>query len=200
MQHLVTSNSKIKSKIARKTGVLKFCLWSSPGLEAVILPRRRDAQRLSSIGNWQSRSQPTTYGSRRLGLDDFTYYKKTLVLSLASKLPRRRRPPRSGSCSMLDDYTLKVSFLAGFLVVVSFFISWYVRGDPMVRPFHSYICHFLTMLHRFQLDAITTIGFSDPILSYLSALQFYFNGVPMLKEGYEKVICLTPYVPFLVLN
>jgi hypothetical protein len=101
---------------------------------------------------------------------------------------------------MFDDYTSKESFLAGFLVIVSLFISWYVRGDPTVRPFPSYTqgppkWHSLTMSHRFQLDAVTTIGFSDPILSYLSALQFYFNGVPMLKEGYEKVIWLTPYVP-----
>jgi cytochrome P450 len=68
---------------------------------------------------------------------------------------------------MPDDYTSKVSFLAGFFVVVSLFISWYTSGDPM-------------------LDAIPTIGFSDPILSYLSSLKFYFNGMPMLKEGYEK--------------
>jgi hypothetical protein len=40
------------------------------------------------------------------------------------------------------------------------------------------------------LDAIPTIGFSDPILSYLSALQFFFKSVSMLKEGYEKVTCL----------
>ena len=40
-----------------------------------------------------------------------------------------------------------------------------------------------------QLDAIPTVGFSDPILSYISALQFHFDGVRMLKEGYEKVIC-----------
>ena len=92
---------------------------------------------------------------------------------------------------MLDDYTPEVPFLAGLLVVVSLFISRYVKGDPMVRPFSSYICHFLTMIHRIQIDAITTIGFSDPILSYLSALKFYFNGIPMLKEGYEKVIYLT---------
>ncbi|KAI0280023.1 hypothetical protein BGY98DRAFT_377037 [Russula aff. rugulosa BPL654] len=72
---------------------------------------------------------------------------------------------------MLDDYISTVSFLAGFFVVVSLFISWYARGDPMF-------------------DAIPTIGFSDPILSYLSSLQFYYNGIPMLKEGYEKVICL----------
>ena len=98
---------------------------------------------------------------------------------------------------MLDDYTSKVSFLAGCLVVASLFISWYLKGDPMVRPFCSYIYHFLTTLRHFQLDAIPTVGFSDPILSYLSALQFYFNGVPMLKEGYEKVIS---YVPFSYYN
>jgi hypothetical protein len=41
------------------------------------------------------------------------------------------------SCNMLDDFTLKVSPLAGFLVVVSLFVSGYfgLRGDPMVRPF-----------------------------------------------------------------
>ena len=103
------------------------------------------------------------------------------------------------SHSMLDDYTSTVSFLAGFFVVVSLFISWYAKGDPMVRQFPSYLSHSLTILHRFQLDAIPTIGFSDPILSYLSSLQFYYNGIPMLKEGYEKVICLTSCL-FLVLN
>ncbi|KAI0277355.1 hypothetical protein BGY98DRAFT_918365 [Russula aff. rugulosa BPL654] len=42
------------------------------------------------------------------------------------------------------------------------------------------------MLDRFRLDAITTIGFSDPILSYFSVLQFYFDDISMLKEEYEK--------------
>jgi len=37
-----------------------------------------------------------------------------------------------------------------------------------------------------MLDAIPTVGFSDPILSYLSAVQFNFDGVRMLKDGYEK--------------
>ncbi|KAH9169609.1 cytochrome P450 [Lactarius sanguifluus] len=37
-----------------------------------------------------------------------------------------------------------------------------------------------------QLRAIPTVGFSDPILSYLSFLRFNFDGVRMLKEGYEK--------------
>jgi hypothetical protein len=64
----------------------------------------------------------------------------------------------------------------------------------MVRPFPSYILY-MSFLSRFQLDAIPTIGFSDPILSYLSSFRFYFDGVPMLKEGYDKVIFPTPYVP-----
>ncbi|KAH9070836.1 cytochrome P450 [Lactarius deliciosus] len=37
-----------------------------------------------------------------------------------------------------------------------------------------------------QLRAIPTVGFSDPILSYLSFLHFNFDGVRILKEGYEK--------------
>ena len=43
---------------------------------------------------------------------------------------------------------------------------------------------------RFQLNTIPTVGFSDPILSYLSAVQYLFGGHRMLKEGYEKVISL----------
>jgi hypothetical protein len=38
-----------------------------------------------------------------------------------------------------------------------------------------------------QLDAIPTVGFSNPILSYISALRFTLHGIPMLKYGYEKV-------------
>jgi hypothetical protein len=47
-----------------------------------------------------------------------------------------------------------------------------------------------------QLSAIPTMGFSDPILSYFSALQFSFDGVRMLEEGYEKVIFLALYMRF----
>jgi hypothetical protein len=50
----------------------------------------------------------------------------------------------------------------------------------------------------FQLEAIPTVGFSDPILSYLSALQFNFDGVRMLKEGYQKVFFPFLIYPFLV--
>ncbi|KAF8467544.1 cytochrome P450 [Russula ochroleuca] len=67
---------------------------------------------------------------------------------------------------MLDDFILKVSLLAGVVLVVSLFVSWYFR-DPM-------------------LDAIPTVGFSDPILSYLSAVQYIFDSEHMLKDGYEK--------------
>jgi len=37
-----------------------------------------------------------------------------------------------------------------------------------------------------MLDAIPTVGFSDPILSYFSALRFTFDGFRMLMEGYKK--------------
>ncbi|KAI0000312.1 hypothetical protein BJV77DRAFT_382129 [Russula vinacea] len=66
-----------------------------------------------------------------------------------------------------DEYTLKLSFLMGFFVLLSLFVSRYLMRDPM-------------------LDAIPTVGFSDPILSYLSAVRFIFDGVRMLKHGYEK--------------
>ncbi|KAH9993110.1 cytochrome P450 [Russula vinacea] len=66
-----------------------------------------------------------------------------------------------------DEFTLRMSFLMGFFVVFSLFVGRYFRRDPM-------------------LDAIPTVGFSDPILSYFSALQFIFDGVRMLKEGYQK--------------
>ncbi|KAF8504637.1 cytochrome P450 [Russula emetica] len=43
-----------------------------------------------------------------------------------------------------------------------------------------------SMHHPSRLEAIPTVGFSDPILSYFSALRFFFDGVRMLKEGYES--------------
>jgi len=69
---------------------------------------------------------------------------------------------------MLDDeFTLRMSFLMAFFVVLLLFLSWYFSRNPM-------------------LDAIPTVGFPDPILSYFSALQFNFDGVRMLREGYKK--------------
>jgi len=67
---------------------------------------------------------------------------------------------------MVDDSTLRLSFIVASLFVVSLFASLY-RRDPL-------------------LEAIPTVGFSDPILSYFSALRFVFDGLSMLKYGYEK--------------
>ena len=99
---------------------------------------------------------------------------------------------------MLDDYTLNVSFLGAFLVLVPFlFVGWHfcLSIDPAVRALPFLFMLYLNNVTRFQLDAIPTVGFSDPILSYWTAFLFYLDCVPMLEEGYEKVICLTPCVP-----
>ena len=42
-----------------------------------------------------------------------------------------------------------------------------------------------------QVDAIPTVGFSDPVLSYLSALRYSLDGIRMLREGYKKVMYLS---------
>ncbi|KAI9440515.1 cytochrome P450 [Lactarius indigo] len=67
---------------------------------------------------------------------------------------------------MVDESTLGLSFLVASFFVVTVFASWY-RRDPL-------------------LDAIPTVGFSDPFLSYFSALRFHLDGVPMLKYGYKN--------------
>ncbi|KAI0284740.1 hypothetical protein BC826DRAFT_1109613 [Russula brevipes] len=74
---------------------------------------------------------------------------------------------------MVDESTLGVPLFTGILVIVSLCIISYKGVDPL-------------------LDAIPTVGFSDPILSYLSAFRFTIvDGIPMLIEGYQKVT-LTP--------
>ena len=158
------------------------------------LPRRRDAPRLSSIGDWQSRAGLSHMS--RLGLNNFTYNK---TWAHSSIVPRCRRSPRSlAACSTTT--TLRTCHsLWGLL---SYSLSSLAGMSEVIRRsghslFISLICHSLTMLNRFQLDAIPTIGYSDPIRSYLSAFRFYFDGVPMLKEGYAKVICIIPYIPSL---
>jgi hypothetical protein len=88
---------------------------------------------------------------------------------------------------MTDEFTLKLSFLAGALVL-SFFFRLYFRRDPIVGPFHLSFTLYLNDVTCFQLDAIPTIGFSDPILSYLSAVKYNYDGVRMLRDGYENVI------------
>jgi hypothetical protein len=48
-----------------------------------------------------------------------------------------------------------------------------------------------------QLDAIPTVGYSGPILSYLSAFRYnFFDGRTMIKQGYEKVLALASSVYF----
>ncbi|KAI9511438.1 cytochrome P450 [Russula earlei] len=68
---------------------------------------------------------------------------------------------------MADESLLRTSFLALAGIFVFLIISWYSKKDPL-------------------LDAIPTVGFSDPILSYISAIRYYIDGVRMLKEGYQK--------------
>ncbi len=98
---------------------------------------------------------------------------------------------------MLDDITLNVSYLAGFLVIISLFRYFTLKGDPMVSVLPFLFTLFLNDVMRFQLDAIPTVGFSDPILSYLSAIRFLFDCDRMLKDGYRKVILpLTICRPF----
>ena len=104
---------------------------------------------------------------------------------------------------MPDEFTLKVPLLAGVLIVVSLFVSRYFRVDPMVSSLlllitPSLIDITLTCFH-WQLDAIPTVGFSDPILSYFSALKFNLFRVRMLREGYQKVIRPSSICPFLVI-
>jgi hypothetical protein len=58
----------------------------------------------------------------------------------------------------------------------------------LVRNVHSP----LVCAHRLglgiKLNLIPAVGFSDPVLSYLSAFYFNFlDGTPVLKESYEKV-------------
>ncbi|KAH9072829.1 cytochrome P450 [Lactarius deliciosus] len=65
-----------------------------------------------------------------------------------------------------ESLSLRLSFIAASFFVAVLFVSWY-RSDPL-------------------LDAIPTVGFSDPILSYFSALRFIFDGLSRLKYGYEK--------------
>ena len=90
-------------------------------------------------------------------------------------------------CNMVDGSTLGLSFIAASFFVVSLFTSWY-RRDPLVSPTPFGPSHpGLIDLGRSQLEAIPTVGFSHPILSYFSALRFVFRGISMLKYGYEKV-------------
>jgi len=71
--------------------------------------------------------------------------------------------------NIVGESTLGVPFLTGILVFLSIFIIWCRGVDPL-------------------LDAIPTVGYSDPILSYLSAFRYNLvNGAPMLIKGYHQV-------------
>ncbi|KAH9954980.1 cytochrome P450 [Russula dissimulans] len=70
---------------------------------------------------------------------------------------------------MADESTgpLGLPFIVGIVVVISI-TAWYSRVDPL-------------------LDAIPTVGYSNPILSYLTAFRFlYLDCTPTLKEAYKK--------------
>lgn len=129
---------------------------------------------------------------------------RRLILSTRRVQPRRFWQSSSSPthCRSMhpDEFTLRVSSLLGFFVVFILFFRRYIRRDPMVRALAVSFSLFLNNDTRFQLDAIPTVGFSDPIFSYLSALQFNFDGARMLKDGYRKVIGFSLYAPFLVSN
>jgi hypothetical protein len=88
---------------------------------------------------------------------------------------------------MIDESTLRLSLLVASLSVVSL-LSSLCKKDPLVSCAAS--CSSLPSLIELggsQLAVIPTVGFSDSILSYFTALRFVFDGPPMLKYGYEKV-------------
>ena len=79
------------------------------------------------------------------------------------------------------------SLLAGIFVMVSLF-SWYRKRDPLVCRLTSIsVAKTVNFFNFWQLEAISTVGFSDPILSYFSALRFYVDAARMFKGGYKSV-------------
>ena len=95
---------------------------------------------------------------------------------------------------MADGSALGVPFLAGIIVLVSLFLIRYRRGDPLVSRI-GLITQANADRWGPQLDAIPTIGYSDPILSYISALRYnFFDGHCMIEEGYRKVASSEPFI------
>ncbi|KAI0267017.1 cytochrome P450 [Gloeopeniophorella convolvens] len=68
---------------------------------------------------------------------------------------------------MADESFSRESVLAGIFSVVFLFVVWYRKRDPL-------------------LDAIPTVGFSDPILSYFSALRYNLDSKRVIDEGCAK--------------
>ena len=92
---------------------------------------------------------------------------------------------------MSDESKLGLPFLAASLITVSFFIAWYRGRDPLVSPQLSISLQIRTdrLGLGVKLNLIPAVGFSDPILSYLSAYYFNFlDRTPVFKECYEKVM------------
>jgi len=91
---------------------------------------------------------------------------------------------------MLDDFVpTPVSFLVASFIAVSLFrrVASLFKRDPLVSPISFNLSSPIDLDHS-QLDAIPTVGFSDPILSYFTALRFVFDCLPMIEQGYKNVI------------
>lgn len=89
---------------------------------------------------------------------------------------------------MVDDSML---CLGGLLILVPIFITWYRSGDSLVSlPGSSSLrASADRAFWGYKLKSIPTLGFSDPVLSYLSAFHYdVFGGATLIKKGYEKVM------------
>jgi hypothetical protein len=82
---------------------------------------------------------------------------------------------------MLDDYTLKVSFLGGFLVVVAFFASRYfsLGNDPGVRP-----SPYLLYLNNNTLASSTLSQLSDSLTRFSRISQL--RDMSLTAFAYSK--------------
>jgi hypothetical protein len=95
---------------------------------------------------------------------------------------------------MAEESTLGLSVLTGTFVIVSLLFIWYRSTDPFVGHITSLITKSIP-INCLQIDAIPTVGYSGPILSYLSAFRYSFlDGQSMIKQGYEKVMALASSV------
>ena len=84
---------------------------------------------------------------------------------------------------------LDVQLLAGTLILISLFITYRSR-DPLVCAVLSVSLLKVRLIScpGCQFNSIPTVGFADPILSYLSAFYFdFFDATTVIKQGYEKV-------------
>jgi hypothetical protein len=87
---------------------------------------------------------------------------------------------------MVDDSTLGLSF-----IVASFSYSHCLlagTGGILSSVQHHFVLPLSSLINfgGLQLAAIPTVGFSDPIISYFSALRFVFDGLPCSNMGMTK--------------